>query len=238
MRLKDFPEKSDAKAVWLAENELEAFIEQAENSVQRIAFLLMARCGLRRSEVIQITPVDVHETDEGHVVRVWEDYSKSENYRQPPAPRDLVNIADTVADMDDVDPDDSLVGHNPDDEGRRPYNDNTVRSWVKRAAQRMHASSGDNGWLYLTPHDLRRTWGRRLLEMGVLPAVVMDWGGWSDWTTFREHYLTELSPEAIKQERKKVSYLEDSFDDRRGQQSASIVGGRSVAGGGGPPSYK
>lgn len=236
MRLKDFPEKDDAKAVWLGSDELQHFIEQAENSVQKMAFLLMARCGLRRSEVIQITPVDVHETSEGHVVRVWEDYSKSQSYRQPPAPQELVNIAETVADMDDVEPDDALVGHDPNGEGRRSYNDNTVRSWVKRAAERMHASSGDDGWLYLTPHDLRRTWGRRLLEMGVLPAVVMDWGGWTDWTVFREHYLTELSPEAIKQERKKVTYLEDSFDDRR-RGTSEGVGGRVMGGGGGPPSY-
>lgn len=35
----------------------------------------------------------------------------------------------------------------------------------------------------------------------------MAWGGWRDWDTFREHYLGEFSPEAIKRERAKVDFL-------------------------------
>lgn len=42
----------------------------------------------------------------------------------------------------------------------------------------------------------------------MLPSVVMDWGGWDDWETFRQHYLGELSPEAIRRERGKVDYLD------------------------------
>lgn len=62
-------------------------------------------------------------------------------------------------------------------------------------------------------HDLRRTWGTALLEQGVLPSVVMAWGGWRDWDTFRRHYLGEFSPEAIKQERSKVGFLKGSPTD-------------------------
>jgi hypothetical protein len=35
----------------------------------------------------------------------------------------------------------------------------------------------------------------------------MDWGGWEDWQTFRDHYLAEFSPEALRRERGKVSWL-------------------------------
>lgn len=233
MRVKDYPEKDDAKRVWLSSDETQRWIDQAEDSIQKMAFLLMARCGLRRGEVIQIKPVDIRKTDRGHVVRMQGSYSKSSETRAPPAPPELVTIAETVSDMEGVEPDSALVGHDPDDEGRRPYNDNTIRSWVVRASERMHAETGDDGWLYVTPHDLRRTWGRRLVEMGVEDSVVMEWGGWRDYPTFFNHYLTELSPDALSDERKKVDYLEGKAEP---EGRSTIAGGRGTGGGmSGPP---
>jgi hypothetical protein len=38
----------------------------------------------------------------------------------------------------------------------------------------------------------------------------MEWGGWEDWETFRNHYLAEFSPEALRRERTKVSWLAES----------------------------
>ena len=35
----------------------------------------------------------------------------------------------------------------------------------------------------------------------------MEWGGWEDWQTFRNHYLAEFSPEALRRERGKVGWL-------------------------------
>jgi hypothetical protein len=46
-----------------------------------------------------------------------------------------------------------------------------------------------------------------LLEQGVLPSVVMAFGGWDDWETFRRHYLGEFSPEAIRRECAKIDFL-------------------------------
>lgn len=48
-------------------------------------------------------------------------------------------------------------------------------------------------WAYVTPHDLRRTWGRPALEAEVLPSVVTQRGGREDYETFRKHYLGEHS---------------------------------------------
>jgi len=73
--------------------------------------------------------------------------------------------------------------------------------------ERCYAETGEDGWEYVGPHDLRRSWGVRLLEAGVLPSVVMEWGGWEDWQTFRNHYLAEFSPEALRRERGKVGWL-------------------------------
>jgi len=43
----------------------------------------------------------------------------------------------------------------------------------------------------------------------------MAWG-WEDWQTFRDHYLGEFSPEAIRRERQKVDYLADRTVARSG----------------------
>lgn len=84
---------------------------------------------------------------------------------------------------------------------------------MKRAAQSHYAVTGDEGWTYLDVHDLRRTWGGHLLwDCCVLPAVVMSWGGWEDWETFRNHYLGEMSPVAVEREREKISFVSGSAD--------------------------
>lgn len=85
-----------------------------------------------------------------------------------------------------------------------------MNRWVKRAAEELAAEKGDDGWFDVTFHDLRRTWGTRMLEDSVLPSVVMWHGGWDDWETFHEHYLGEFSPEALRRERRKVPWLSGS----------------------------
>jgi integrase len=191
MRLKDYDER-EGKRVWLSEQEIGLLLESFRDSgEEQAAALLLARCGLRRQEVVQITPADIVSTGHGHVVRVWE--GKGDQYREVPAPDELVSIVLGMG----READESLVS----------VADSTVYDWVARARERAHAEAGDEGWLYVGPHDLRRSWGVRLLEAGVLPSVVMDWGGWNDWSTFRDHYLAEFSPEALRRERGKVGWL-------------------------------
>jgi len=192
MRLKDYDER-DGKRVWLSESEIQRLLDAtpANEPRQDAALLLAARCGLRRKEIVDVTPTDLVTTDTGSVVRVWE--GKGDKYREVPAPADLTQLALGMGN----DPDAPLVDVDP----------STIYDWVARARERVHADSGDEGWLFVGPHDLRRSWGVRLLEAGVLPSVVMEWGGWEDWETFRNHYLAEFSPEALRRERGKVSWL-------------------------------
>ena len=192
MRLKDYDER-DGKRVWLSELEIGLLLEHsdANHAEMDIAFQLMARCGLRRQEVTQVTPAALVTNDTGQIVRVWE--GKGEKYREVPAPIDLTQLALGLA----RDPGEPLVGCDP----------STLYDWVARARARCRAKTGDEGWQFVGPHDLRRSWGVRLLEAGVLPSVVMEWGGWDDWQTFRNHYLAEFSPEALRRERGKVGWL-------------------------------
>lgn len=192
MRLKDYAER-DGKRVWLSEREIGLLLEHTDsNHVEMdIAFTLAARCGLRRQEIVEVTPADLVSNDTGQIVRVWE--GKGEKYREVPAPSSLTQLALGLARA----PDDPLVGCDP----------STIYDWVARARARCRAATGDEGWRFVGPHDLRRSWGVRLLEAGVLPSVVMEWGGWEDWRTFRNHYLAEFSPEALRRERGKVGWL-------------------------------
>ena len=206
MRLKEY-ETRNGMRVWLSTDELTTLIENAVTPHQRLAFLFGGQVGLRRSEIVQITPQDIVEGPTGKHVRVRAEYTKGDYYREPPVPETVEAIARTLAfDQKDEEP---LI----DVDGT------TVYRWVRKAADELQAATGDNGWAHVDVHDLRRTWGTSLLEQGVLPSVVMSWGGWRDWDTFREHYLGEFSPEAIKRERAKVEFLSGKPSDREGSDT-------------------
>jgi integrase len=210
MRLKDYDER-DGKRVWLSEKEIQTLLEHtdADHPEMDVAFTLAARCGLRRQEIVDVTPADLVSNDTGQIVRVWD--GKGSKYREVPAPAELMQLALGMA----RDPDESLVSCDP----------STIYDWVQRAATRCRAATREEGWQFVGPHDLRRSWGVRVLEAGVLPSVVMEWGGWEDWQTFRNHYLAEFSPEVVRRERSKVGWLAERSQQEHesSQQSYAAV---------------
>lgn len=216
MRLKEY-ESRNGMRVWLSNSELETLIETAQTPHQRLAFLFGGRVGLRRSEIIQITPNDIVEGPTGTHVRVRAAYTKSNQYREPPIPETVEAIADTLAFNQASD--DPLIN----------VDGTTVYRWVRKAAENLHNETEDDGWMHLDVHDLRRTWGTALLEQGVLPSVVMEWGGWRDWDTFRRHYLGEFSPESIKHERSKVDFLGGSANRQTSESQLSIFPAKSAS---------
>lgn len=205
MRLKDYNER-DGKRVWLSEAEVQRLLGNVADDVkQQIATQLMARAGLRRREVAGdergVVFANARETEIGPVIRVWK--GKGDKYREVPIPAELHTTIQNLRQFSDREPDAAIVDAHP----------STLYDWVQRAAERCHAETNDPGWLELGPHDLRRSWGVRLLEAGVLPSVVMEWGGWEDWQTFRDHYLAEFSPEALRQQRRQVAWLADGSEE-------------------------
>lgn len=199
MRLKPY-DKQDGFRVWLNDQEARMLLEtidESGNPRKRMAARLGLQSGLRRDEASKTRAVDISEDLGDKVLRVWEDQSKT-SYRETVIPKDLANQIETIAQVEEgIDMDDPILGVS----GR------TLNRWVQRAAETLYAETGDEGWRHLSFHDLRRTWGVRLLENGVLPSVVMMHGGWEDWSTFRDHYLNEFSPHALKRERSKIPWL-------------------------------
>lgn len=194
MRLDDY-EKDDGKRVWLTVEEMERLIQEAEDTRHRIAFILGGKAGLRREEIVSVTPNDFEHAPDGFV-RVWGDYAKREKYREAPIPNDFdAFVRGVTSDQAPDEPVLDVVG-------------STVWRWVKKARERLYAETGDKGWTFLHVHDLRRSWGGHLLwNCGVSPMVVMEFGGWEDWDTFKEHYMGQITPEAQQRERGKIDYL-------------------------------
>lgn len=194
MRLDDY-NKKDGKRVWLTADEIERLVDLPADARKRVAFTLGGKAGLRRSEIVSVTRNDFLHGPEGFV-RVWEDYEKTDTYREAPIPSGFQQYVKGIT--EDTEPDAPVVD----------VSGTSVYRWVKAAAQEIYAETGDKGWSYLDVHDLRRSWGGHLLwNCGVSPMVVMQFGGWSSWETFEEHYMGEMTPEARDRERSKIDFV-------------------------------
>ncbi|MFP9193398.1 hypothetical protein ACLI4Q_17395 [Natrialbaceae archaeon A-CW1-1] len=79
--------------------------------------------------------------------------------------------------------------------------------WLSQTTGELHQATGDDGWLYLGMHDLRRTWATSLASNDVDPLLVIDWGGWNELGRFLEHYRGTHSPEDQQRARGKVTWL-------------------------------
>lgn len=200
MRRKPHP-KENGFRIWMNGDELDQLIETMEarrGTVGAVAGRLGGHTGLRRAEAASTCAVHVQDTAGDAVLRVPE--GKDDKYRETPIPADLADRIRMIPEYDAaIDIDDAVLDVTP----------KTLNRWVKRAAEQLASETGDPGWTDVTYHDLRRTWGTRCLEEGMLPSVVMWHGGWDDWDTFRQHYLGEFSPGALKRERRKVPWLAD-----------------------------
>ena len=194
MQLKDYSGR-DGKRVWLTTDEVDLLLQATDGTRQKIAVGLGVRSGLRRAETVMVTPPDIVETPGGLRVRVWN--GKGDKYRETPVSRNLYSTIEAYADVRSESDETPLVD----------VQTRTVERWVKAAAQACEEETGDVGWSHLTPHDLRRTWGTLLVESEVEPGLVMEFGGWEDWETFREHYLGAYSAEMQRQQLEKVDWL-------------------------------
>ncbi|ELY86668.1 hypothetical protein [Natrinema altunense] len=64
-------ENRDDMTVWLSRNEVAQSLEAVDDTQQRIAFALGARCGCRSHEVPDVAPEDIVDTDDGTMLRVY-----------------------------------------------------------------------------------------------------------------------------------------------------------------------
>ena len=198
MNLREHDNRQDMK-VWLSESEVEQLIDAAPNASARIAFGLGAWCGLRSFEIAKVRPQDIHESDAGTILRI---VGKGDKYREVPIGEQLVTQIKTAAEFRG-EAEHLPIVQSQGDSDQVPTR--TLRRWINQAGEQL--SMHDQGWLYLSMHDLRRTWATNLAAAGVDPMILLSWGGWSDIETFRQAYRGEYAPAAHARERSKVDWL-------------------------------
>ena len=179
--------------VWLSTDEVNKLLDATDDSEEYIGIGLAVRCGLRSHEVLQVAPEHIHNTDMGHILRVW--HGKGDKYRETPIPPDLAGRIETVAD----------IRNDTDSPVLSITTTRSFRNMINRVVERIN--NDDQGWKHLTPHDLRRTWATQLHDAEADPLVIMSWGGWNDLETFLDHYKGTNSPESQRRERQKVPWL-------------------------------
>lgn len=197
MQLENYDE-ADGRRVRLTEGERDDLLQfYLENHDTRryIGLALMAHCGCRSQEAVDVRLTDIVDGDETgrKFLRIPE--GKGSKERMTPITGDLAGRIEGYSDKKA--PTESVLD----------VTTRTLRRWVKRAAQHRAAETSDNRWQYLGPHDLRRTWGHLMLEAEVLPSVLMQWGGWEDYETFQKHYLGKHSEQVQAREAGKVRWL-------------------------------
>jgi integrase len=185
-------EGKDGYRIWLDLDETDELLAAADSREDRIAFALGVRSGLRVQEIVDVEAKDVVSTSAGPRVRVWD--SKGKAYRETPTTKDILAMAETVADLQG--PETPLVDHST--------------RWVQRHLDDVtgELAEDDEMWAHVTPHDLRRTWATLLSADIDDPLLIMDFGGWEDIETFLEHYRGSYSPAVQRRELSNVDWLD------------------------------
>ena len=190
-------DKRDDPKVWLSVEETKSLIEAAESTEKEVALALGVRCGLRSAEVLDVTPADISDTDViGSMLKVVD--GKGGKTRQTPVPTKLKAQIETVDEYRNKSSDEPVISVSTTQ---------SLRNWIQEAAETLAEETGNDEWLQLSFHDLRRTWATHLVSQDVDPLVVCDWGGWSDLETFLDHYKGQYSPDAQRREREKVDFV-------------------------------
>jgi integrase len=146
-------------------------------------------------------------TSAGPRVRVRN--SKGTEYRETPTTKDILVMAETVADLQG--PEEPLVDHST--------------RWVQRHLDDVAgdpAEQSDEMWAHVTPHDLRRTWATLLSADIDDPLLIMDFSGWEDIETVLKHHRGSYSPAVQRRQLSKVDWL-DIGDRGVGEREPELV---------------
>jgi integrase len=186
------------KLVWLSDEDIDDLLSTVEDNPERwVSFALGVRCGLRSTEIMDVAPEHVHDTDAGAVIEVPE--GKGDKYRETPAPPEVVTRIKTISQVRDADASEPVI--------QSVNSTRALRYWIEKSRDELARRKDDGRWQDLSYHDLRRTWATQLSERDVPAELVLDWGGWTDIEVFLSHYKGAYSPQAQRRARDKVEWL-------------------------------
>jgi len=186
--------RPDQYKCWLTDDELEELRRAAADHRDDLVIQLGGYVGLRAFEIPQVTPGHVKRTGDGdhYRLRVPEGKDTSGTGGKPRdayLPADVEGAIHRYQNAADLDRDDPLVD----------LSESGVRAVVKRTAERAAERTGDQDYLHVSSHDLRRRFAQRLLvDEQVNPRVVMSVGGWDSFQAI-EPYLNAPTPEVVNE---------------------------------------
>jgi len=158
----------------------------SESFQEEIAIRLMGDCGLRVAEVLDVEPRHISRRSDGRHFELEVIGGKDTTgeyrggkHRETWLPRDFEAQINRYVQEAEIAEDAPLV-----DRAKR-----TVQHWVEKAGERAAEATGDDDYLRVSTHDLRRCWANHLLvEESGSPRIVMALGGWSSYDAI-EPYL-------------------------------------------------
>ena len=165
---------------------------------REIAILLMGFVGSRASGVSSARPGGVSFNSDGDY---WALELRGKNTRGGQKTTRDTYVPRRVKDMLDIYADERSIA---DDDPYVSVSVSTIRRWVTEAAERVSEQTGNDRWLSVSSHDLRRSWATfHLVERDVPVRVMMEIGGWSSYEAI-EPYLTKPTPATIGREMAEV----------------------------------
>ena len=181
----------DRTKVWMTDEEIEDLRRAAASYRDDVIIQQGAFVGLRAFEMPQVQPQHIKQTENGsYRLRVPEGKDTTGNGGKP---RDAFLPADVERDLRQFQRNENIA---PKD----PFIDLTergIRAAVKRTAEAAAEETGDEDFLEVSSHDLRRRFAQRLLvDEDVNPRVVMQVGGWDSFQAI-EPYLNAPTPDVV-----------------------------------------
>ena len=190
MRLEATEADNETK-VWMTDDEVEDLRRAAASYRDDVIIQLGAFVGLRAFEMPQVQPQHIKQTEnDSYRLRVPEGKDTTGNGGKP---RDAFLPADVERDLRQFQRNENIA---PKD----PFIDLTergVRAAVKRTAEVAADETGDEDFLEVSSHDLRRRFAQRLLvDEDINPRLVMQVGGWDSFQAI-EPYLNAPTPDIV-----------------------------------------
>jgi integrase len=171
-------------SVWLNDTDY-AQLRNHAGYREDIVIRLGAECGLRSFEVPQVRPKDIRPYDRGdeeyHFLRVRRGKDTRGNggkARDAYLPVELERAIRRYVREHEIAPGEPVVD----------VSSRTVQRIVKRVAQRAADATGDDDYLKVSSHDLRRYFAHTMLVREHMnPRVVMEVGGWDDYQSLKPY---------------------------------------------------
>lgn len=176
--------------MWLDKSDKQRLVSYYDDDpVKQVAIRLLIESGLRAEEVPRVSANDLLESDEADFTRLKIREAKA-GRRETIVPPSLAQQIRTVSNIQESD----VVVN---------VTDRTVRNWVYDACEKIEEETGEPDWNDVSPHDCRRTFASKMVQDGISESLVMQWGGWKNYETFRDHYFLQ-SDEQIERQLKRV----------------------------------